>query len=415
MTATGAPAACKGPLDGLTVLDLSKVLAGPWSTQILGDLGAEVLKVELPGVGDETRRWGPPFLEDGSNDAAYYLSANRNKRALAINIATPEGADLIRALVAKADIVVENFKVGALARYGLDYQALSAIKPDLVYCSITGFGQDGPHAHRGGYDFLVQGMSGLMSVTGFPDDQGGVPTKVGVPVSDLFTGLYATISILAAVTHRVKTGEGQHIDCALLDTQMALLANQASNYLNGGMVPGRLGNEHPNVVPYQDFATSDGHVLVAIGTDKQFRDFCTLIGLEALGTDAAFATNAGRSVNRRALQEAFRPALARWTSSDLLAAMKANNLPGGPVNSVPQALSDPQVEAHTLIRSFERDGQDIHTLAFPAKLSRTPATYRHAPPVRGADTYEVLSTYLGLSPEQLDALSAQGIIEDSPR
>jgi crotonobetainyl-CoA:carnitine CoA-transferase CaiB-like acyl-CoA transferase len=415
MTGTGSHATCKGPLDGLTVLDLSKVLAGPWSTQILGDLGAEVLKVELPGVGDETRRWGPPFLEDGSNDAAYYLSANRNKRALAIKIATAEGADLIRALVAKADIVVENFKVGALARYGLDYQALSAIKPDLIYCSITGFGQEGPHAHRGGYDFLVQGMSGLMSVTGFPDDQGGAPTKVGVPVSDLFTGLYASISILAAVTHRLKTGEGQHIDCALLDTQMALLANQASNYLNGGMVPGRLGNEHPNVVPYQDFATSDGHVLVAIGTDKQFRDFCTLIGLEALGTNEAFATNAGRSVNRRALQDAVRPALARWTSADLLAAMKANNLPGGPVNSVPEALSDPQVEAHHLIQSFERDGRDIHTLAFPAKLSRTPATYRHAPPVRGADTFAVLSTYLGLSPEQLDALSAQGIIEDSPR
>jgi len=409
------PTSGKGPLDGLTVLDLSKVLAGPWSTQVLGDLGAQVLKVELPGVGDETRRWGPPFLEDGSNDAAYYLAANRNKQGLAINIATPEGADLIRQLVAKADILVENFKVGALARYGLDYAALSAIKPDLIYCSITGFGQEGPHAQRGGYDFLVQGMSGLMSVTGFPDDQGGAPTKVGIPVSDLFTGLYATISILAALNHRNGSGEGQHIDCALLDTQMALLANQASNYLNGGMVPGRLGNEHPNVVPYQDFATSDGHILVAIGTDKQLRDFCTLIGMPALGRHADFATNAGRSVNRRALQAALGPALSQWTSADLLAAMKANNLPGGPVNSVPQALDDPQVKARGLIQGFERDGCTIRTLAYPARLSRTPATYRHPPPVRGADTFKVLSAYLGLSNEQMGALAAQGIIEDCPR
>ncbi|MHC3125978.1 CoA-transferase [Brevundimonas sp. GN22] len=411
MTATG----CKGPLDGLTVLDLSKVLAGPWSTQILGDLGAEVIKVELPGVGDETRRWGPPFFDDGSGDAAYYLAANRNKRGIAINMATEGGADIIRKLVAKADIVVENFKVGALSRYGLDYAALSAIKPDLIYCSITGFGQVGPHAHRGGYDFLVQGMSGLMSVTGFPDDQGGAPTKVGIPVSDLFTGLYATIAILAAVNHRNSTGEGQHIDCALLDTQMALLANQASNYLNGGMVPGRLANEHPNVVPYQDFATSDGHVLVAVGTDKQFRDFCTLIGLPELGTDERFATNSGRSVNRRALQDLFRPAIAKWTSAELLAAMKENGLPGGPVNSIPEALADPQVEARDLIKTFDRDGQEVRTLAFPAKLSKSPATYRHAPPVRGSDTVKVLSEYLGLTHEEIRELATQGIVEETAR
>lgn len=411
MTAAG----CKGPLDGLTVLDLSKVLAGPWSTQILGDLGAEVIKVELPGVGDETRRWGPPFLDDGSNDAAYYLAANRNKRGIAINLAKEGGADIIRKLAAKADIVVENFKVGALTRYGLDYAALSAIKPDLIYCSITGFGQDGPHAHRGGYDFLVQGMSGLMSVTGFPDDQGGAPTKVGIPVSDLFTGLYATIAILAAVNHRNTTGEGQHIDCALLDTQLALLANQASNYLNGGMVPGRLANEHPNVVPYQDFATRDGHVLVAVGTDKQFRDFCALIGLEELGTDPRFASNSGRSVNRRALQEAFRPAIAKWSSADLLSAMKENGLPGGPVNSIPEALADPQVEARDLIQTFDRDGQEVRTLAFPAKLSKSPATYRHAPPVRGSDTAKVLAEYLGLTYGQINELAEQGIVEETAR
>lgn len=409
MTATS----CNGPLHGLTVLDLSKVLAGPWATQVLGDLGAEVIKVELPDVGDETRRWGPPFLDDGSNDAAYYLAANRNKRAIAVNIATPEGQSLIRDLAAKADIVVENFKVGALARYGLDYTALSAIKPDLIYCSITGFGQDGPHAARGGYDFLVQGMSGLMSVTGFPDDQGGAPTKVGVPVSDLFTGLYAAIAILAAVNHRNTTGEGQHVDCALLDTQLSLLANQASNWLNGGMEPRRMGNEHPNVVPYQDFATSDGHVLVAVGTDKQFRGFCTLIGLGELGTDERFATNAGRNVNRRALQALFTPAIARWTRDDLLAAMKVEGLPGGPVNTVPQALSDPQVEAHNLIQSFKRGEQDIHTIAFPVRLSKSPATYRHAPPIRGADTDQILREQLGLTDAQIEGLQALGVIEES--
>ncbi len=409
MTGTG----CKGPLDGLRVLDLSKVLAGPWSTQILGDLGAEVIKVELPGVGDETRRWGPPFLDDGSGDAAYYLATNRNKRGISINLAHEGGASLIRQLVVQADILVENFKVGALARYGLDYASLSALKPDLIYCSITGFGQDGPHAHRGGYDFLVQGMSGLMSVTGFPDDQGGAPTKVGIPVSDLFTGLYATIAILAAVNHRTHTGEGQHIDCALLDTQLSLLANQASNYLNGGMVPGRLANEHPNVVPYQDFATADGHVLVAVGTDKQFRDFCVLIGLDDLGTDPRFATNSGRSTHRRALQALMGPAIQQWTSQDLLGAMQARGLPGGPVNSIPDALADPQVAARDLIQTLDRDGQSIRSLAFPARLSKSPATYRQAPPVRGADTAAVLREYLGLSDDEIGALARQGILEDT--
>ena len=413
MTDVVQPAGPVGPLTGLKVLDLSKVLAGPWATQIFGDLGAEVVKVELPHGGDETRRWGPPFLDDGSGDAAYYLAANRNKRAIAIDISTPEGGNLIRGLAKDSDILVENFKVGALARYGLDYAALAAINPRLIYCSITGFGQDGPHAQRGGYDFLVQGMSGLMSVTGFPDDQGGAPTKVGVPVSDLFTGLYAAVAVLAAVQHRNRTGEGQHVDCALLDTQLSLLANQASNWLNGGMTPTRLGNEHPNVVPYQDFATSDGHVLVAIGTDRQFRDFCALIGLPALGTDARFSDNKGRSVNRRALQDAFGPAIARWTAADLLAAMEANNLPGGPVNSVPQALADPQVAAHDLIQTLNRDGQTVKTIAFPARLSRSPATYRSAPPVRAADTRAVLTERLGLTAEQISEFARRGVIEEA--
>jgi len=264
-----------GPLAGLKVLDLSRVLAGPWAAQILGDLGAEVFKIEPPGQGDDTRHWGPPFLEDGSHDSAYYLCTNRNKRSVAIDLAQPEGAAIVQRLAGQCDVLLENFRVGGLVKYGLDYPALSARHPGLIYCSITGFGQTGPYRERGGYDFLIQGMSGLMSVTGRPDGQPGEgPLKVGIPTSDLSTGMYAAISILAALRHRDATGRGQHIDCALLDSQVSLLANQASNFLNGGRVPRRLGNEHPNMVPYQDFATADGTVLVALGNDRQFRDFC---------------------------------------------------------------------------------------------------------------------------------------------
>ncbi|MEQ1495524.1 MAG: CoA transferase, partial [Novosphingobium sp.] len=355
-----------GPLAGITVLDLSRVLAGPWCTQMLGDLGAEVIKIEQPGEGDDTRKWGPPFLPDGSGDSGYYLCANRNKRSVAIDIARPEGQDLIRQLAAQADVLVENFRVGGLAKYGLDYPALRAIKPDLIYCSITGFGQTGPDKDKGGYDFLIQGMSGLMSVTG---DAGGPPLKVGIPVSDLTTGLYATISILAALQHRSRTGEGQQIDLALLDAQVAMLANQASNWLNGGVEPKRMGNQHPTIVPYQDFACADGDVLIALGNDRQFRDLMVVLGLPELGTDPRFAASADRSDNREALFAAIKPVIAGWNSDDLIAALEGAKLPGGQINSIPEALVQPQIDARGLVHQLARDdGTPVRSLGFPAKL-----------------------------------------------
>lgn len=403
-----------GPLAGITVLDLSRVLAGPWSAQVLGDLGADVIKVEQPGQGDDTRKWGPPFLDDGSRDAAYYLCANRNKRSVAIDMAKPEGADLIRRFAAQADVVIENFRVGGLARYGLDYDSLRAIKPDLIYVSITGFGQTGPLRHTGGYDFLVQGMSGLMSVTGLPDGApGGGPMKVGIPISDLTTGLYAAISVLAALNHRHATGDGQHIDLALLDTQVALLANQASNWLNGGVTPRRMGNLHPTVVPYQDFACADGDVLVAIGNDRQFRQFMDLLGLGALADDPRFAISSGRCLNRDALMEVMRPVIARWQAADLIAAMQAAGLPGGKVNEIPEVLAHPQIAARGLVHEMARsDGTPVKVLGFPAQLSATPATYRHAPPRSGEDTATVLGERLGLDRNEIDRLLAAGVIAD---
>lgn len=408
------PDLSSGPLVGIRVLDLSRVLAGPWCTQILGDLGAEVIKIEQPGQGDDTRRWGPPFLADGSRDAAYYLCANRNKKSAAINMADPRGAEMIRQIAMDCDIVVENFRVGGLAKYGLDYQSLSEINPRLIYCSITGFGQHGPYKDRGGYDFLIQGMSGLMSVTGRPDDEpGGGPMKVGIPISDLVTGLYSAISILAALAHRARTGEGQQIDMALLDTQVALLANQASNYLNGGMLPGRLGNEHPNTVPYQDFSCLDGDILVALGNDRQFRTFCGLIGRPDLPDDPRFADNAGRSPNRHALQDELRPAIARWKSDDLLQAMETAKLPGGRVNDIPHILSDQHIAERRLIHDMQRqDGTSVKILGYPGKLSKTPADYRHAPPRSGEDTRELLVRLLGIDPDDMTSLIEAGVIAD---
>ena len=401
-----------GPLAGIKVLDLSRVLAGPWGTQMLGDLGATVYKIEQPGQGDDTRRWGPPFLDDGSRDSAYYLCANRNKYSLAIDLAKPEGADVIRALARKCDIVVENFRVGGLAKYGLDHATLSAINPALIYCSITGFGQDGPYKDRAGYDFLIQGMSGLMSVTGRPDDEpGGGPMKVGVPITDLFTGLYATVAILAALHHRDRTGQGQAIDCALLDTQVALLANQASNYLNGGLRPGRRANAHPNLVPYEDFACSDGDILVALGNDRQFRAFCRLIRRPGLPDDPRFVDNGARNANRDALQAELRPAIAEWTSADLIAAMEAATLPGGKINEIPEILADPQIAHRGLVREMVRsDGTPVKVLGFPARLSQTPADYRRAPPRAGEDTATVLGAVLGLDEAAIGALARAGAI-----
>ena len=401
-----------GPLAGLKVLDLSRVLAGPWAAQILGDLGAHVFKIEPPGQGDDTRHWGPPFLEDGSHDSAYYLCTNRNKRSVAIDLAQPEGAAIVQRLAGQCDVLLENFRVGGLVKYGLDYPALSARHPGLIYCSITGFGQTGPYRERGGYDFLIQGMSGLMSVTGRPDGQPGEgPLKVGIPTSDLSTGMYAAISILAALRHREATGRGQHIDCALLDSQVALLANQASNFLNGGRVPCRLGNEHPNMVPYQDFDTVDGTVLVALGNNRQFRDFCALLGREDLARDERFVDTASRSVNRSPLQTELRAELAKWHSAELLARMEAAKLPGGRVNEIPEILADPQINARELIRTLHReDGTTVRVLGFPGKFSATPASYRHAPPRLGQHTTEVLRDVAGLSAEEIESLADRGIV-----
>jgi crotonobetainyl-CoA:carnitine CoA-transferase CaiB-like acyl-CoA transferase len=403
-----------GPLAGLRVLDLSRVLAGPWSTQTLGDLGADVVKVEQPGQGDDTRRWGPPFLEDGSGDSAYYLCANRNKRSVAINMADPRGADLIRKMAADVDIVVENFRVGGLTKYGLDYATLSTINPRLIYCSITGFGQDGPYKDRGGYDFLVQGMSGLMSVTGRPDEEpGGGPMKVGIPISDLVTGLYASISILAAVAHRERTGQGQQIDMALLDTQVALLANQASSYLNGCVNPQRLGNKHPIVVPYQDFTCADGNILVALGNDRQFRSFCVLLEQPGIADDPRFQDNAGRSTNRNALLAALGEAIAKWRADDLLSAMEAVKLPGGRINEIPEILADPHIAARGIVRPMTRsDGTEVRVLGYPGKFSATPPTYRRAPPRSGENTAEVLRDLLGIDEMALAALVEAGIVAE---
>ncbi|GGE92881.1 CaiB/BaiF CoA transferase family protein [Sphingomonas prati] len=406
-----------GPLAGLRVLDLSRVLAGPWSTQILGDLGADVVKIEEPGQGDDTRRWGPPFLDDGSRDSAYYLCANRNKRSVAIDMADPRGADLIRRLAADSDIVVENFRVGGLVKYGLDYASLSAATPGLIYCSITGFGQDGPYRDRGGYDFMIQGMSGLMSVTGRPDDEpGGGPMKVGVPITDLTTGLYATVSILAALAHRDRTGIGQHIDMALLDTQVALLANQASSWLNGGVAPVRRGNDHPGLVPYRDYACADGDILVALGNDRQFRAFCTLLRLPDLATDPRFADNAARNAHRAALQSALAPAIATWRADDLLAAMDVAGLPAGRVNTIPDILADPHIAARGLVQPMTRaDGTPVQVLGYPGKFSETPADYLRAPPRSGEDSGDVLRERLGLHEAALAELIAAGVVAERLR
>ena len=397
-----------GALAGIKVLDLSRVLAGPWATQMLGDLGAEVLKIEQPGQGDDTRRWGPPVLADDSGDSAYFLCANRNKRSLAIDLAQPAGADLIRRLAAQSDVVVENFRVGGLAKYGLDYASLAAINPRLVYCSITGFGQDGPYAQKGGYDFLIQAMGGLMSVTG---DADGAPMKVGVPIVDLFTGTYATVAILAALRHRDATGEGQHVDCALLDTQLAMMSNQASNYLNGGAVPRRLGNDHPNIVPYRDYACADGGIVVALGNDRQFRDFMATLGLAEVAAEARFASVALRSANRAALHAHIAPAVAAWRADDLIAAMEAAKLPAGKVQGVPEILADAHVAHRETVQDMAReDGTKMRVVGFPAKLSGTPASYERAPPRAGAHTRAALTEALGLSKQELDALTTAGVI-----
>jgi crotonobetainyl-CoA:carnitine CoA-transferase CaiB-like acyl-CoA transferase len=389
-----------GALQGLKVLDLSRVLAGPWAGQLLGDLGADVVKVERPGAGDDTRVWGPPWVESKETDerqAAYFQCANRNKRSVAIDLATPEGQAQVRALAAQADVVLENFKVGGLKGYGLDYESLKAVNPKLVYCSITGFGQTGPYAPRAGYDFLIQGMGGLMSLTGRPEaDEGAGPQKVGVALVDIMTGLYATIAVLAALSHRDRSGVGQHIDLALLDVQVATLANQAANYLSSGTAPKRLGNAHPNIVPYQDFPTADGDMILAIGNDGQFARFCAIAGKPEWATDERFATNPARVANRGVLIPLMRQTTVMRTTAEWIAALEAEAVPCGPINRLDQVFADPQVQARGMKIDMQHDAfGNVPLVASPIRLSATPVQYRIAPPTLGEHTAEVLADWLG--------------------
>ncbi|MBB1626263.1 CaiB/BaiF CoA-transferase family protein [Achromobacter sp. UMC71] len=399
-------------LDGIRVLDLSRILAGPWCTQNLADLGADVIKIERPRVGDDTRAWGPPFLKDGqgadTNESAYYLSANRNKRSVEADMATAEGAALIRELAAVSDILVENFKVGGLAKYGLDYASLQAINPRLIYCSVTGFGQDGPFARRPGYDFMIQGMGGLMSITGERDDlPGGGPQKAGVAVTDIVTGMYATVAILAALQERHRSGLGQHLDIALLDSHVALLANQNSNYFNSGVAPTRAGNAHQNVVPYQVFAASDGHLIVATGNESQYRAYCTAIGAAELGEDPRFVTNRLRVTNRDTLVALLAGIMRQGKRDDWIAKLEAVGVPCGPINDIAQAFAHPQVQARQLRRDLPHPAGGVAPVtASPLRFSATPVVYRRAPPLLGQHTEEVLREVLGKSPAAIAAFKA---------
>ena len=415
MTGTQTGAA-KGALDGLRVLDLSRVLAGPWAGQILGDLGAEVIKVERPGRGDDTRAWGPPYLNDAqgapTSESAYYLSANRNKQSVTIDITRPEGQRLVKELVAESDVLLENFKVGGLKRYGLDYGSLAAINPRLIYCSITGFGQDGPYAERPGYDFLIQGMGGLMSITGQPDGEpGGGPVKAGVALTDITTGLYAAIAVLAAVNHRHQSGEGQHIDMALLDVQVATLANQAMNFLTSGTAPGRMGNAHPNIVPYQTFPAADGDIILTIGNDGQFARFCEVAGRPEWATDERYATNAARVANRDTLIPALRQTTVMKTTAEWLRLLEDAGVPGGPVNTIEQVFEDPQVRHRGLRIDLSHPlTKSVPLVGSPLRLSASPVRYQAAPPLLGQHTGDVLSQVLGLDPAAIEQLQRDGVI-----
>ncbi|WP_425992109.1 CaiB/BaiF CoA transferase family protein [Brevundimonas sp. TWP2-3-2] len=385
-------------LAGVRVLDLSRVLAGPWATQTLADLGAEVIKIERPGVGDDTRAWGPPFTTktDGTRgDSAYFLCANRGKKSVELDIASPEGAETIRKLAATCDVVVENFKVGGLKKYGLDYASLAATHPKLVYCSITGFGQTGPRAGQAGYDYMIQAMGGLMSVTGQPDGAPGAePMKVGVAVVDLATGLYASNAILAALLHARATGQGQHVDIALFDVQAAMLANQATNYFVSGVAPTRMGNAHPNLVPYQPFPCSDGMVVIAVGNDGQYRNLCGVLDLEGLASDERYAGNAGRIEHRIELVAALSAVTSGWTKGELMARLEPAGVPCGPVNTIDQVFDEPQAKHRGLEIMLERAdlSAPTRTVASPIRLSETPVRYDAAPPRLGADTDAVLSS-----------------------
>ncbi len=394
-----ADGSCLGPLAGVRVLDLSRVLAGPWATQLLGDYGAEVVKVERPGTGDDTRRWGPPYVKDAegrdTTESAYFLSANRNKRSVAVDISTEEGRKTIHRLARWADVLVENFRPGGLARHGLDYESLKTVNPGLIYCSISGFGQTGPNREKPGYDLMIQGFGGLMSITGEPE---GEPMKVGVAIADIMCGMYAVTAILAALHHRSRTGEGQHIDIALADTQVAWLANQGLNYLVSGENPPRLGNGHPNIVPYQVFACADGHVIVAVGNDAQFARFCACFGLEELAEDERFATNPARVANRQTLVPHIAVRLAGLNRDDILARLEAAGVPCGPVNRISDVFATEQVRAREMKISMPHQlagSGTVDLIGNPVKFSSTPVTYRRPPPLCGEHTDEVLREISG--------------------
>ena len=416
----------RSALTGIKVLDLSRVLAGPWCTQMLADLGADVVKIERPIVGDDTRHWGPPFLKDSegnaSNQASYYAACNRNKRSVTIDMAQPEGQALIRQMAAEADVLVENFKVGGLKQYGLDYDSLKAVNPRLIYCSVTGFGQTGPYAERAGYDLMVQAMSGLMSITGHADGEpGGGPLKVGVAVIDVFTGLYAANAVQAALLARQSTGEGQHIDMALLDVAMAVLANQASGFLATGKAPSRAGNIHPSLAPYQDFPSKDGNVLLAIGNDGQFARYCEAIGHGDWARDARFATNTSRVQHRAELLALMMPVMKTRTTTEWIALFEDKAVPCGPINTVAEAFEDPQVKARGLRMELPRWANEsdanaakdsvnmIPGVANPIRMSGTPITYRNAPPALGQHTREVLQE-MGLSDDAITNLTTKNIV-----
>jgi crotonobetainyl-CoA:carnitine CoA-transferase CaiB-like acyl-CoA transferase len=400
----------KAALEGVRVLDLSRVLAGPWATQILGDLGADVIKVEKPGDGDDTRSWGPPFLPSETEehgDAAYYLCANRNKRSVTIDIAKPEGADLIRRLAPHCQILVENFKTGGLKKYGLDYASIAAINPAIVYCSVTGFGHTGPYAKRPGYDYIVQGMGGLMSLTGEP---AGEPMKSAVAVADLFTGMYAVTAILAALRHAERTGEGQHIDAALLDCQVAMMANLGASYLMSGQKPERVGNHHAAIAPYEVLPTSDGHIILAIGNEHQFRAFCAVARV-ALADDARFANNDDRVTNRIELTAALSHITSQRSTDAWIAALEAANVPCGPINTLDRVYADPQVQARNSVETVTRaGGPELRLAANPLRMSATPPTTRIAPPTLGEHTEIVLREMLAPTESELQTWRERGII-----
>jgi len=405
-----------GALSHIRVLDLSRVLAGPWCTQNLADLGADVLKIERPGTGDETRHWGPPFVKDekgvNTTETAYFICINRNKRSITVDISKPEGQTIIRELVLQSDVVVENYKVGDLAKYGLDYASLTQIKPDLVYCSITGFGQNGPYAQRPGYDYIAQGMGGFMSITGEADNKpGGGPQKAGVGTADLFTGMYATTAILAALVHRERTGEGQYIDMALLDTQVAVMANVSSNYLCSDEIPQRWGNASPIIVPYQTFPTSDGWVIIAVGNDSQFRQFVTAGGQEQLADDALYSKNPQRVLNREQLIPLLETMTRRKTKAQWLGLLEEAGVPCGPINNIKEVFENEQVKARGLQFDMPHPTTgSMKLVASPMRMSKTPVEINLAPPTLGQHTEEILHDRLKLDSEQIHNLRDQGII-----